>query len=254
MPAIHVFIISWRGQHHRAAEIAKSIDGAADQLSIVYSDPGNPPDALKRYRLIRRDDNLFWADKFQACIERCAPGEIMLIIHADCKCDDWSAVVSRCKTAFEKYGDMGVWSPRLTGTPWRLVRTRIRRIPNSSCSVVAQTDGLVFALSPSLYDRMKRVDYSNNLYGLGIDWLFICAAYAQGKIAVVDEGILVRHPVARGYSSEEARAQKRTFLTQMLSDEYDAYLRLKSHMHKRRIPSKILYFLERMAPRKSLYS
>lgn len=254
MSAIHVFIISWRGQHNRAAHIAKSIDGAADNISIVYSDPDSAPEALNGHNLIHRDDSLYWADKFQACIEHCKPDEIMLVIHADCQCDDWPSVVTRCKAAFEKYADLGVWSPRLTGTPWRLERTRMRRIPDSNCSVVAQTDGIVFALSPSLYDRMKRLDYNNNLYGLGIDWLFICATYAQGKLAVVDEGILVRHCVTRGYSTEDARAQKRAFLTQMTPDEYDAYMRLKGHMHKRRIPSKILYFFERMAPRKTLYS
>lgn len=117
MSAIHVFIISWPDQYQRAADIAKSLDNTVDTLSIIYSDPGDPPAALNGRHLIRRDDNLFWADKFQACIEQCAPSKIMLAIHADCQCDDWPQVMTHCREAFAHYGNLGIWSPRLTGTP-----------------------------------------------------------------------------------------------------------------------------------------
>ena len=244
MSAIHVFIISWQGQHNRAVEIAGALRDVSDAITIVYSDPEDQTAFFGGFDTMCRDNSLYWADKFQACLARCAANDVMLVIHADCSCDDWPQVVERCRAAFGAYADLGIWSPRLTGTPWRLERTRIRRIPGGMCSIVGQTDGLVFALSPALYRRMKQVDYSDNLYGLGIDWLFVCAAYAQGRIAIVDEGVLVRHSVARGYSSEEARAQKRAFLAQLLPEEKDAYTRLKEHMRKGKLASKLLYWLE----------
>lgn len=244
MYATHAFIISWPGQHENAAAIAKSLGDAPSRLSIVYSDPDTLPACLSEYSVIRRDNRLFWADKFQACLEHCADDEIMLVIHADCRCDDWPGVIQRCKAGFARFAELGIWAPKLTGTPWRLQRTRIRRISGTAYSVVAQTDGLVFALSPTLYPRMKQADYTNNLYGLGIDWLFLCAAYAGGMTAITDEAITVHHPITRGYSTKEARAQKRAFLKQLSDEEQRAYRRLKAHMRPRKIFSKIMYWLE----------
>lgn len=244
MPAIHVFIISWHGQHERAAAIAQSLGNIADRLSIIYSDPDTQPACLNGFSLIRRDNQLFWADKFQACLEQCAQDAIMLVIHADCRCDDWPRVIALCRAAFARFAELGIWSPKLTGTPWRLERTRMRRISGSDYSVVAQTDGLVFALSPALYPRMRQADYSGNLYGLGIDWLFICAAYARGMTAITDEAITVHHPITRGYSTQDARAQKHAFLRQMSDEEQQAYRQLKAHMRVRKIFSKVLYWIE----------
>lgn len=234
MPAIHIFIISWRGQHEQAATIATSLHGSADKLTIIYSDPDGEPASLETFSLVRRSDTLYWADKFQACLENCADDEVMLVIHADCRCDDWPRLIARCRSAFEHFAEVGVWAPRITGTPWRLERTRIKRISDSDYSVVAHTDGLVFALNPALYARMRQADYSGNIYGLGIDWLFLCAAYARGMTALIDEAVVVRHPVTRGYSTKQAREQKRAFLKRMTSEELKAYSRLKTHMRPRR--------------------
>ncbi len=120
----------------------------------------------------------------------------------------------------------------------------MRRISDSDYSVVAHTDGLVFALNPALYPRMKRADYSSNLYGLGIDWLFLCAAYARGLTAMTDEAVTIRHPVTRGYSTNSAREQKRAFLEQMAPDEQLAYVRLRAHLRKRRIYHKLWWLAE----------
>lgn len=246
MTAIHVFIISWKGQHERAAAIARSLEAHTDRLSVVYSDPGEQPACLEGHHPIRRDNDLFWADKFQACLEYCAPDEIMLLIHADCRCDDWPEIVTLCRAGFARFPDMGVWAPRLTGTPWRPERIRMKRIPGTQCCTVAQTDGLVFALSPALYPRMKQADYSGNLYGLGIDWMFVSAAYARGMTAIVDESITVHHPVTRGYSTKEARAMKHAFLLQMPPDEQAAYKRIRIHALKRKFISNFLSKIEKL--------
>lgn len=245
MSNIHVFIISWRGQHNRAAQIANNLSGRLNKIAIVYSGPdAEILDGLD-CQLIRRDDHLFWADKFRACLDHCDPQDIMLVIHADCTCDDWGQLIDKCRQAHARIEDLAVWSPKLRGTPWRLERTRMRRIEGSECTIVAQTDGLVFALSPAIAERMRSADYSENFYGLGIDWLFVCAAYARHQLAVVDESILVHHALSRGYSSKEARAQKHVFLkTQLTPDEHAAYVWLKRQMAPRKHYGKLLYRLE----------
>lgn len=244
MSRVHVFVISWRGQHEQAAIIAEALSGKADYVSIVYSEQGSQPACFNGYHLIRRDDQLFWADKFQACLEHCAADEVMLVIHADCRCDDWAKLVARCKAAFTRFGDLGIWAPRLTGTPWHLQRTRLHRMAGSDLSIVAHTDGIIFALNPKLYPRMRAADYSNNLFGHGIDWLFLCAAYARGMKAITDEGIIVHHPITRGYSTKEARAQKRAFLKQLSEEELVVYMRLRAHVRKRRIYHKLHWLVE----------
>lgn len=245
MSGIHIFVISWSGQHERAAAIAGSLAGQAHKLSIVYSDPNGEPDCLRPYHLLRRDDKLFWSDKFKACLDECAASDIMLIIHADCSCSDWAEMLSRCRAAFVQLENMAVWAPRLTGTPWRLEGTRMRRIAGTQYSIVAHTDGIVFALNPVLYPRMKQANYRDNLYGLGIDWLFICAAHANGMNAITDEGVTVHHPISRGYCSEEAQAHMDMFMTQLREEELEAYIRLSTHINRRRRYTKLLWRVER---------
>lgn len=249
MSNLHIFIISWHGQHEKAALIANAIDGLADKLSIVSSGPEPAAFAPYKDRIIQRDDRLFWSDKFLACLFHCAPDDLMLVIHADCQCDDWSQVIERCRDAFARFDSIGIWSPRLTGTPWRLEKTRMQRLEGSECSIVAHTDGLVFALPPRIRLRMMEADYSHNLYGLGIDWMYICAAYAQGMVAIMDEAIIVRHSITRGYCSRDARQQKREFLKQLTPDEAAAHVRLKAHMRPRKLYAKIMYKLEGLAQR-----
>lgn len=241
---IHAFIISWKGKHRKASAIARALSGAVEHLSIIYSDPADDrPDATSA-ALVRRDNNLFWADKFQACIGECDDASLMLVIHADCECDDWAMLVMRCRAAFENIGNIGVWTPRTTGTPWRLQRTGMGRLPTGPYHRVAQTDGLVFALSPVLLPRMRRADYSRNLFGLGIDWMFVCAAYAKGLVAIADESMTVRHWISRGYSVAESRSQMRDFLSQLSEEEKRVHERLVAHMRPAKRLSNLIYHAE----------
>ena len=244
MQQVDIFIISWAGQHSHAASIADDLAAHGERATIIYSDPGDIGAIFNPHSVMQRNNNLFWADKFLACANACAPESVMFVIHADCTCRDWPAVISLCRRDFSRFGNLGVWTPRLTGTPWRLEKTRICRLPDSHCSIVAHTDGIVFALAPALRDRMLQADYSGNIYGLGLDWMFLCSAYANGKIAILNEGITVHHSVTRGYSSKSARKQKREFLKQLTPAERAEYAQLRAHMQPRKLYVKFLYWLE----------
>lgn len=241
---IHAFVISWKGKHRKASAIASALSGAVERLSIVYSDPEDDQPDAEWGTLVRRSDALFWADKFQACLKECDDASLMLVIHADCECADWRALVMRCRVAFETVGNIGVWTPRTTGTPWRLQRTGMGRLPGGPYHRVAQTDGLVFALSPRLLPRMRRAEYSRNLFGLGIDWMFVCAAYASGLVAIADESAMVRHWISRGYSVPESRLQMRDFLAQLTDEERKVHEHLVAHMRPAKRLSNLLYRAE----------
>lgn len=211
---MHIFIISWAGQHSNAVSIARQVAALAANVSIVYSDP-DPDLALDApCQLIRRPNDLFWGDKFKACLDACGDAP-MLVIHADCHYPDWAQLVQKCQEAVTTIPGIGVWSPKVDFVPWRLEYMRLKEIANTDLVVVTHTDGIVFYLSPSVIKRMKLAHYDQNLYGWGIEAMFLSATYARGMFAVIDQSVLVRHPKSRGYPSEAAQQQCALFLNQL---------------------------------------
>ena len=219
MATIQVFIISWAGQHERASRIAQAVAGAAERVTIVYSDPDPAVTPQGDCELLRRPNELFWGDKFKACVDA-RTEDLLLIIHSDCDCDDWAGVVRSCRTAFERHGEIGVWAPRVDYAYYNLDSSAIYPLDDSGLSVAANTDGIVFALSAAVADRMRRADYSSNIYGWGADAMYIAYTYANGLVAVIDAAAPpVSHPHSTGYDSDAAFAQMAPFLTQLTAQE-----------------------------------
>uniref|UniRef100_Q3ASL0 Glycosyltransferase 2-like domain-containing protein n=1 Tax=Chlorobium chlorochromatii (strain CaD3) TaxID=340177 RepID=Q3ASL0_CHLCH len=227
----NIFIISWAGQHENAIFIANQISFVTNKITIVYSDPNSDFLLDVPCVLIKRPNDLFWGDKFEASLHACKD-DFMLVIHADCKCDDWKGLVIRCNEIFSKNKDIGVWAPKIEGTPYYLERTKIASIEYNalSLSLVAQTDGIVFALSLPVVNRMKKINYMNNKYGWGIDWIFCCTAYALNLMVVVDEKHTVIHPLHRGYDTRQAVMEMNTFLKQLTTVEFIQYRLLSSYL------------------------
>lgn len=229
---LHIFIISWKGQHTRAAAIAEALHGVGESLSIVYSDPDPQTAPAADCRLIRRDDALFWADKFSACLAHLdRDADLLLVIHADCDCDDWAALARTCRDAHTEYPRIAVWAPLITFTPYPLKHTLLGRFFDTPMKLVAQTDGIVFSLSKAAIARMRAIDYRKNLYGWGIDWVFMAFTYANKLFAVVDPRVPVRHPESHGYPQHNANALMQDFLKQLGPSEYVQYALLSSHIY-----------------------
>lgn len=244
MPKIKIFIISWRGVHERAATIATALAKYSDDISIVMSGDDDDIFGTSSVNIIRRDDSLFWADKFVGALEHCPDDSVMLIIHADCRSENWPEVVQRCSYAFAHIANLGVWSPKTRGTPYRLEKTRLSRIRGTSYSIVAQTDVLVLAIGPKVLHRMRAADYSGNIYGWGIDWLIVCAAHARGYPVVVDEAVTVHHRISNNYSTGDARAQMHAFFEQFTPAEREQQRQLWDYMQSRKRWANLLYKLE----------
>jgi hypothetical protein len=236
MPHFHIFIISWSGFHDSALNIAASFSDAKCKITIVYSD-SNPDFSLKsNVNSILRPNALYWADKFKACIDF-FDEEIMLIIHADCKCEDWMSLFQQCQLAM-KSKIIGAWAPKITNTPWHINKTKLGllTINKNKLRITAQTDAIIFALSLPVIERMREFNYDNNTYGWGIDQAFIAYLYAHSLIAVVDESVEVEHNEVCGYAGDKQIAKKQMieFLKQMTLPEsiqhvmLNATIKLKS--------------------------
>lgn len=226
MLSFSIFVISWGGQHEKAISIAKSVASASDKTSIVYSD-ANPDLVLDvECDQIKRPNELFWGDKLKACLDAC-DSDLMLVIHADCDCEDWAELARKCRSAMSNNPIIGVWAPHIDWTQYNLGRTKIYDIKSTPFAVVAQSDAIVFCLSKNVIERLRRANYEQNSYGWGTDALAIAYAYSNGMIAVVDKTIHVKHPKSRSYSTEAAYAQCREFFRQFTMAEsiQDALLR-----------------------------
>lgn len=211
-----IFIISWLGQHTNAISIASEFLLVTNDVTIVFSDPNAELELDARYQQIKRPDNLFWGDKFKACIDAAAEQPI-LVVHADCTCENWITLLAAYRKTSKDYPGMGVWAPRVIGTPFDLSVTKIAELSGTSLNICANTDGIVFALSPRIVNRMRKFDFSSNIYGWGIATSFCTYAHISGMLCLVDQNIEVIHPRARGYDSALALHGMKRFLTDQLT-------------------------------------
>ena len=163
------------------------------------------------------DNSWFFGKKFEHSINS-NRGDIFLLIHADADVDDWQELVIRCRSAFAAFADLGVWAPNIDYTPWTSNRTSIGMLTGEH-EIVAQTDGIVWALSCLVVERLKKFDYTNNNLGWGIDWAAIAFAFANRLLVLRDHSIHVRHPKGTGYQHERANLQMRGFLQQLTLQE-----------------------------------
>ena len=226
---VHAFVVSWKGQHENASLIAAAIRDRVDRLSIVFSDPdpGRAPNFDGD--LIRTNDDLFWSDKFMTCLDALA-ADVMLVIHADCSSRVWPETADRCRSTFSKKSRIGIWGPLVNGAgvPFELVR--IADMPNSPLSLVGMVDMIVFAIPRSMAERLRGLDYRENIYGWGIDWAAAAFSYTSGRVAVIDRTLPVDHPSGAGYDGKTAARQMGRFMRQLAPNEF-AYARLlQSHI------------------------
>ena len=230
---MRIFIISWVGQHEKAAAIARALDRWRDRTAIVYSDPDPSVEPQALCQKIRRPNDLFWGDKFKACLEAADP-DLMIILHADCDFGDWPRLIDRCFHAFKTVPRLGMWAPSILGCYYEVEYTRLGRIDGTSLSIAAHADALCFAVTPDVTARMKQADYSANNYGWGIGWLMTATAYSRNMIVAVDESLVVQHELERGYPNDAARIQKNQFMRQFSIQETIQYSLLENYISVQR--------------------
>jgi SAM-dependent methyltransferase len=229
---IHVFIISWTGKHQSSLHIANEIKSLVERTTVIYSDK-DPSLVIPEndFETIKVDNSWYWGKKFQACLQRCG-ADILLIIHADTECQNWQYLIERCRDGFEKHKNMGVYSPEIDYTFWSLDKTATEDIPGESLTKVVQTDGIVFALSKPVWQRLADLEYETNNLGWGIDWAAMAYCYANNLFAAVDRDVKVQHPKSTGYDSREAKALENRFLGQLSINEKTILKNLVDYAHR----------------------
>jgi hypothetical protein len=223
MLKLNIYVISWPGFHEKAAAIAKDLMLAHGRdLAVVYSSLEGEPEPKFPCRAIKRPQALFWADKFRACVDDAKSGNLM-VIHADCTTASWNKLIARCRKAFEQVKEMGVWSPLISGSRHELKYVELSEIDGTDYAIVAQSDAIVFALAAPIVDRIRRLDYSQNLLGWGIDTIMNCCCHCLGWLSLIDRGVAVTHPQGSGYTQADAVQQFFTFIQQMTAHERAVY-------------------------------
>ncbi|MDD5364450.1 MAG: hypothetical protein PHR30_03860 [Gallionellaceae bacterium] len=199
--------------------IARTLAGSVERISMVYSDPDPHLSLDAPCELIRTPNELFWANKFKHCVDAC-DADILLVIHGDTSCDSWPGLVASARKTFSRFRNIGAWAPYVDGTQFTPEVTQIGAIAASSLKVVVVNDGIVFAISRPVVNRMRSINYEENIYGWGISYMISAYCYDNKLMAVLDSGLLVRHPKERGYDSSKANEMMVKFMHQLAPSEY----------------------------------
>lgn len=227
---LHCIIISWGEYYANSAQISAAIADYVDGLTVIYSNESNSGQAGDG-KWIRVPDDWFYGRKFERALKEVREDEAMLLIHADAHYDDWPGLAQACRSTLSSIAGVGVWAPAISETPWTEMRVNVAALEGSGLNFVAQTDGVVFAYSSSVLERLRILDYSMNNLGWGIDWIAICSSYVNNLFVVTDQSLTVEHAAGQGYLREDALAQMDVFLRQMTPQESLMYVILNSYCH-----------------------
>lgn len=236
-PNIQIFIISWQGHHENAAFIANQLIDIQDQVSIVYSDPDPKKSYDVKCRQIQRSNELFFGDKFKACLDY-SNSDHLLIIHADCKTTNWLNLVHSYNKAINQITNLGVWSPEINNTFFSKEITSLYAIQNTYYEIVCYVDAIIFGISKSIQNRMKLADFNHNKFGWSIDRMIAAYALSINQFLVLDKSIQIQHSKHRGYDGVEADKQGIYFLKQLSKAEKIHDKLLQSHMRLNHIKNK----------------
>ena len=232
MNRIHAFIISWNGMQQKAAHIATCLAGVVDHLTVIYSNAsGSAESGAGEWVMVSNDH--YYGRKFAQSLKRMR-GDINLQIQADAESDDWPALIEDCRTAFSSIADLGIWAPEVDWTPYPTQETLIGVVGGERYVFSANTDGIVWAMSPEVSKRMNRLDYEQNNLGWGIEWTAIAHAYTHARLVIKDRNCNVRHARGSGYSREAAAIQMAEFFKQLTPAERVMQSLLKQHIAMRR--------------------
>ncbi|HXQ10028.1 MAG TPA: hypothetical protein VN805_03410 [Caulobacteraceae bacterium] len=216
---LHAILYSWPAVHARAFEIARSLVGHADRVTIVACSDAPLDDDDQAVEVVRLDNSQYFGGQFKKTIE-VFEGDVLLQIAADTWTDSWPAVADRCAARFQASPQLGIWTPHIDGTGWSTDRVFLFGTDDRDLIGVIQTDCIVWALRRPIVDYLKTLDYACTPLGWGIDWAAVAHAYALNLRVVRDNTVKVGHRLGgSGYDHAEADRQQQMFLQQMPDDD-----------------------------------
>ena len=221
MTTLSVFIICWAGKEANAESIAKQIAGHVDQLVIIYS----TIDASKRSGSgiwVQVPNDWYFGKKFSKSLELNTCNQ-MVHIQADAHFDDWNSLIDQFKCATQNIGNLGIWSPNFDNTNWDTSSVEVLSSPDNRYAFVVQTDCIVWGITESVIQRLKKLNYESNNLGWGIDWAAATFCFTRNMLVVRDLQMNVRHEQGTGYEINEAAIDMSNFLKQLSPQEKIMY-------------------------------
>jgi hypothetical protein len=211
--SIHAFVFCWPGKEAGAHHIANSIADHVDYLTVLYKNDNDcTEDGPGDWRKIPNE--WFYGSQFKHSLDL-NQGSIMLHIQADAKFDHWPLIISKCKNSFDRFPNVGVWAPNVYHTVWIPEVTSICEIARNEIIAITATDGIVWALSSAVIDRLKMLDYDMNKFGWGISEAAGAFAFTNNMLVLMDLSVKVEHPKGSGYCNVEALEQVKGFIDQL---------------------------------------
>ncbi len=220
MKKIQVFVISWNGMHDKAEAIAQAIHPVVDRVSVIYSNK-DETEEMGTGHWEQVSNEYYFGRKFKRALDLFT-GDIFVLIQADAYHENWPQVLRRCAGSFG-IPELGVWAPNVDWSWWTTERVKLGNYGKTGLSMVAQTDGIIFALRSDVADRIRGLDYECNNLGWGIEWAAIAYAYSHDLLVLRDETITVNHPKGSGYDHSAAREQQNDFLSRLTPQERIMY-------------------------------
>jgi hypothetical protein len=223
-PSLHVFILCWPGKEENARHISRAVEGHADRLTVLYKCDGEDLAEKGAGEWRRIDSAWYYGRQFKESLALNA-GDVMMHIQADAACGNWPEVVARCRGAFAAVPEAGVWSPNVYHSWYTPELTQIHELDRRGLAAVTVTDGVVWALSSRMTERMRTLSYESNNIGWGLTEVAASIAATSDMLVVMDVDLKVRHPRGSGYDRDEALRQATVFSSQ-LSPAQRAYIDL----------------------------
>lgn len=212
-PPLHAFVLCWPGKEPGAHQIAHAIAPHVDDLTVLYkNDTGRTEQGAGQWKKIPSD--WFYGRQFKETLDL-NRGDIMLHIQADAGFHDWPSIIRKCRDSFKRFPNVGVWAPNVYHTIWTPAITAICPLPGHDILAVTMTDGIVWALSSPVINRMKMLDYGMNNFGWGVSEAACAFAFTNNMLVLMDVSVKVDHPEGSGYCKAGALEGAKTFLRQL---------------------------------------
>lgn len=224
-------IISWTGMHTAAFAISEAVSRSEQQVVVIYSNMDDRRESGYG-RWIQTSQNDFFGRKFRRLLDEIPEGDALLLVQADACSGDWSGLVHQFEKILLTRPDIGLWSPDIDNTPFPTDLVAIRHDCGDIWEV-AQTDGIVLGMSSAVVDRLRRLDFSENNLGWGIDFAAIAFCNINELKVVRDRSLSIHHPESRGYDEQKAKAQMEDFLLQLSAEELNQARAVKKFVSDR---------------------
>jgi hypothetical protein len=201
---IQAVIFNWRGHEANAVKLQRQIRPLAD-VTVVNSDE----DAAPRHPdWIHLNEEAYFSAQWNEALRR-FNGEVLFHVQADAEIDDCALLFKKATACFQK-PPIGVYEPYIDFTDITYDESRLPAIGDKLYRVPL-TDSTCWFIGRSILNNFQPIDPAANRYGWGVPGVVAALGLLQGKFAVRDYSIKVRHPKRRGYATRDAMLHRKRY-------------------------------------------